>query len=84
MFRYLDLREDRHYLSDHPGLSPVTTSQGEELRKHIGATYYIECSSKTQQNVKAVFDAAIKVVIKPAVKQKEKKKKQKPRSGCLS
>jgi hypothetical protein len=49
MFRYLDLREDRHYLSDHPGLSPVTTSQGEELRKHIGATYYIECSSKTQQ-----------------------------------
>jgi Ras-related C3 botulinum toxin substrate 1 len=80
----MDLREDRHYLSDHPGLSPVTTSQGEELRKHIGATYYIECSSKTQQNVKAVFDAAIKVVIKPAVKQKEKKKKQKPRSGCLS
>jgi Ras-related C3 botulinum toxin substrate 1 len=45
----MDLREDRHYLSDHPGLSPVTTSQGEELRKHIGATYYIECSSKTQQ-----------------------------------
>ena len=73
---YLDLREDRHYLADHPGLSPVTTaqvwsqycrfhmipffiklyvwinitmSQGEELRKLIGATYYIECSSKTQQ-----------------------------------
>ncbi|RLM56211.1 rac-like GTP-binding protein 4 [Panicum miliaceum] len=34
--------------------------KGEELRKHIGATCYIECSSKTQQNVKAVFDAAIK------------------------
>ncbi|CAE6207463.1 unnamed protein product [Arabidopsis arenosa] len=43
-------------------------------QKRIGATYYIECSSKTQQNVKAVFDAAIKVVIKPAMKQKEKKK----------
>lgn len=24
-------------------------NQGEELRKQIGATYYIECSSKTQQ-----------------------------------
>jgi len=23
--------------------------QGEELRKLVGATYYIECSSKTQQ-----------------------------------
>ncbi|KAF4390929.1 hypothetical protein G4B88_030607 [Cannabis sativa] len=102
----LDLREDKHYLSDHPGLVPVTTAQGEELRKQIGAAYYIECSSKTQQklitemmefplkrttngsiqcmnfqNVKAVFDAAIRVVIKPPQKQKEKKKKQ--RRGCL-
>ncbi|GMN45834.1 hypothetical protein TIFTF001_015033 [Ficus carica] len=77
----LNLREDKHYLVDHPGLVPVTTAQGEELRKQIGAAYYIECSSKTQQNVKAVFDAAIKVVIKPPQKQKEKKKKQ--RRGCL-
>ncbi|KAF3792063.1 Rac-like GTP-binding protein 3 [Nymphaea thermarum] len=75
----LDLREDKQYLSDHPGLVPVTTMQGEELQKQIGATYYIECSSKTQQNVKAVFDAAIKVVIQPP-KQKEKSKK--PRHGC--
>ncbi|KAI3464057.1 hypothetical protein Pfo_020720 [Paulownia fortunei] len=76
----LDLREDKHYLADHPGLIPVTTAQGEELRKQIGAAYYIECSSKTQQNVKAVFDAAIKVVIKPPQQQREKKK---PRRGCL-
>lgn len=27
----------------------VQSNQGEELRKQIGATYYIECSSKTQQ-----------------------------------
>ncbi|KAF9626321.1 hypothetical protein IFM89_032170 [Coptis chinensis] len=76
----LDLREDKHYMADHPGLVPVTTAQGEELRKQIGASYYIECSSKTQQNVKAVFDAAIRVVIKPPQKQKEKKKK--PQRGC--
>jgi hypothetical protein len=72
-----DLREDKHYLMDHPGLVPVTTAQvylwcllnsndpvlasgnlfdlyictlqGEELRRQIGAMYYIECSSKTQQ-----------------------------------
>jgi Ras-related C3 botulinum toxin substrate 1 len=50
--------------------------QGEELRKTIGAASYIECSSKTQQNVKAVFDAAIKVVLQPP-KLKKKKKKQK-------
>jgi Ras-related C3 botulinum toxin substrate 1 len=37
--------------------------------------------------VKAVFDSAIKEVIKPLVKQKEKtkkKKKQKSNHGCLS
>lgn len=78
----LDLREDKYYLADHPGVVPVTTAQGEELRKQIGAAYYIECSSKTQQNVKAVFDAAIKVVIQPPTKRKDKKKK-KSRHGCL-
>ena len=26
-FRCLDLREDKFYLADHPGLVPVTTSQ---------------------------------------------------------
>ncbi|KAK9948378.1 hypothetical protein M0R45_003958 [Rubus argutus] len=48
---------------------------GEELRKLIGAPAYIECSSKTQQNVKGVFDAAIRVVLQPP---KQKKKKPHP------
>ncbi|XLS62638.1 hypothetical protein HN51_016866 [Arachis hypogaea] len=52
---------------------------GEELRKLIGALVYIECSSKTQQNVKAVFDAAIKVVLQPP---KQKKKKRKGQKTC--
>ncbi|XP_052726593.1 rac-like GTP-binding protein RAC2 isoform X1 [Vigna angularis] len=74
----LDLREDRQYLIDHPGATPITTvQQGEELKKAIGAAVYIECSSKTQQNVKAVFDAAIKVVLQPP---KPKKKRKKNRS----
>ncbi|MFS8024060.1 putative small GTP-binding protein [Helianthus anomalus] len=71
----LDLREDKQYLSDHPNVTPITTSQGEELKKSIGAAVYIECSSKTQQNVKAVFDAAIRVVLQPP-KLKKKRSKQ--------
>ncbi|KAK3020280.1 hypothetical protein RJ639_047720 [Escallonia herrerae] len=72
----LDLREDKQYLSDHPGATPITLAQGEELKKMIGAVAYIECSSKTQQNVKAVFDTAIKVALRPP---KMKKKSRKPR-----
>lgn len=71
----LDLRDDKQFFTNHPGAAPITTAQAEELRWQIGAVAYIECSSKTQQNVKAVFDAAIKVVLQPP-KQKKRKKKQ--------
>ncbi|KAJ8505357.1 hypothetical protein OPV22_006243 [Ensete ventricosum] len=57
----LDLRKDKGYLADHPGATTITPAQGEELRKQLGAATYIEYSSKTQQNVKAVFDTAIKI-----------------------
>ncbi|CAA6673509.1 unnamed protein product [Spirodela intermedia] len=77
----LDLREDEQFFIDHPGAVPISTAQGEELKRLIGAPAYIECSSKTQQNVKAVFDAAIKVVLQPP-KQKKKKKKSKSQKGC--
>ncbi|KAJ4794497.1 Rac-like GTP-binding protein 2 [Rhynchospora pubera] len=76
----LDLREDRAYLADHPNASVITTAQGEELRKQIGAVAYIECSSKTQQSIKAVFDTAIKVVLQPP-RRKEPIRKQPKSSG---
>lgn len=74
----LDLRDDIQYISDHPGATPITTTQGEELRKMIGAVAYIECSSKTQQHVKSVFDTAIKVALRPPKVLKKKPQKQKP------
>ncbi|KAF3328735.1 rac-like GTP-binding protein 2 [Carex littledalei] len=79
----LDLRDDRAYLADHPNASVITTAQGEELRKQIGAVAYIECSSKTQQSIKAVFDTAIKVVLQPP-RRKEPVRKQPKRSSSNS
>nr|XP_043631290.1 protein ALTERED PHOSPHATE STARVATION RESPONSE 1-like isoform X2 [Erigeron canadensis] len=75
----LDLRDDKQFFVDHPGATPITSAQGEELKKTIGAPEYIECSSKTQLNVKQVFDAAIKVVLQPP---KMKKKKGKAQKAC--
>ncbi|KAF3943987.1 hypothetical protein CMV_029506 [Castanea mollissima] len=75
-----DLRGDEQFFIDHTGAVPITTAQGEELRKLIGTPIYIECSSKTQQNVKSVFDAAIKVVLQPP--RQKKKKKRKGQRGC--
>ncbi|RID77963.1 hypothetical protein BRARA_A00829 [Brassica rapa] len=77
----LDLRDDKGYLADHTNV--ITSAQGEELRKQIGAAAYIECSSKTQQNVKGVFDTAIKVVLQPPRrKEVTGNKKKHRRSGC--
>ncbi|CAN1810548.1 Rac-like GTP-binding protein 7 [Linum perenne] len=59
----------------NPKPFPRLTAQGEELRKMVGAVAYIECSSKTQQNVKTVFDAAIKIALRPP-KPKKKPRKQ--------
>ncbi|XP_019458061.1 PREDICTED: rac-like GTP-binding protein ARAC7 [Lupinus angustifolius] len=77
----LDLRDDHRYFADHMGSNVITSAEGEELRKQIGAAAYIECSSKTQQNVKAVFDTAIKVVLQPP-RRKEMARKKRRRSGC--
>ncbi|MBA0867078.1 hypothetical protein Goshw_027004, partial [Gossypium schwendimanii] len=68
-----DLRDDEQFFIDHPGSTPISAAQGEELRKQIESPSYVECSSKTQQNVKAVFDSAIKVVLQPPKKMKKKK-----------
>ncbi|KAI3776858.1 hypothetical protein L1987_46648 [Smallanthus sonchifolius] len=73
----LDLRDDKQFFADHPGATPINNAQGEELRRTIGAPEYVECSSKTQENVKGVFDAAIKVVLAPPKSKKKKKAGQK-------
>uniref|UniRef100_K7N227 Rac-like GTP-binding protein ARAC7 n=1 Tax=Glycine max TaxID=3847 RepID=K7N227_SOYBN len=73
---------DRGYVADHMGSNVITSAEGEEMRKQIGAAAYIECSSKNQQNVKAVFDTAIKVVLEPPRRKQMAWKKSHRRSGC--
>ncbi|OUZ99990.1 Small GTPase superfamily [Macleaya cordata] len=77
----LDLRDSKGYLVDHMDSGAITSAQGEELRKQIGAAAYIECSSKTQQNIKAVFDTAIKVVLQPPRRKEMPKMKRRRSAG---
>jgi len=71
----LDLRDDPATLEKlrASGQSVVTTQKGEELAKKIKAVKYLECSAKTEANLKNVFDDAVKSVL-----YSKKKKKQ----GC--
>lgn len=56
-------------------LSPISTIQGESMRKEIGAVKYLECSALTQKGLKTVFDEAIRAHLCPKPKSKQR--------GCI-
>eukprot|EP00032_Breviata_anathema_P000145 JZ548279.1.p2 GENE.JZ548279.1~~JZ548279.1.p2 ORF type:complete len:198 (+),score=29.56 JZ548279.1:28-594(+) len=46
-----------------PDSKDITTAQGQDLAKKIGAKCYRECSAKSRQGLKDVFDEAVKAVL---------------------
>eukprot|EP00689_Sawyeria_marylandensis_P002724 EC824423.1.p1 GENE.EC824423.1~~EC824423.1.p1 ORF type:complete len:207 (+),score=89.90 EC824423.1:46-666(+) len=60
-----DLREDKEVINKlaEKNLKICTVEQGEELKKKISAVKYLECSAKTQQGVKVIFEEAIRCAL---------------------
>jgi Ras-related C3 botulinum toxin substrate 1 len=61
----VDLREEPSIVKklSERGMKPKSYLDGEELRKQVKAVKYVECSAKTQEGVKQVFDDCIRVVL---------------------
>jgi len=57
-------------------LAPVTTQQGQDMAKTIGAKRFFETSVVDQCNIKEVFDEVIRVVDNPQPNDIKKGKKK--------
>ncbi|KAJ4994274.1 GTP-binding protein RhoA (Ras family protein) [Stagonosporopsis vannaccii] len=68
-----DLRFDQKTIEELHKTSqkPVTPEQAEDVRKKIGAQKYLECSAKTNEGVREVFEHATRAAL---LTRKEKKK----------
>eukprot|EP00761_Pharyngomonas_kirbyi_P007681 gb/GECH01007691.1/.p1 GENE.gb/GECH01007691.1/~~gb/GECH01007691.1/.p1 ORF type:complete len:193 (+),score=50.63 gb/GECH01007691.1/:1-579(+) len=71
----LDLREDPEMLKrlQAKSLNPITKDMGHQLAKEINAVTYCECSARTQEGLKDVFDEAIKAHLFPKTSSGKKK-----------
>jgi len=71
----LDLRDDKEQVAKlkEENMHPVTTANGLQMQKEIGASKYLECSALTQKGLKNVFDEAIRAVLNPTTPTKKKK-----------
>ena len=56
------------------GLAPLTTEQGQQLAKAVGAAAFVECSALTQKGLKSVFDEAARAHLRPLASKKKAKK----------
>ena len=71
----LDLRDDEETVRrlKERKMSPISYAEGLKLQKEIGAAKYMECSALTQQGLKALFDEAVRIVMKPGGSKKKDK-----------
>jgi len=55
----------------------ISTQDGFDLSKEIGAFDFVECSAKTMNNLNVVFDKAMRLALNPITTKKKDK------SSCI-
>lgn len=70
----LDLRNDPHVIEElkKTNQHPVSTDQGIEMANRIGAYKYLECSARTKEGLREVFEHATRAALLSKKKKKTK------------
>ena len=73
-----DLRDDSKAIQRlaERNLQPISFEEGNKLAKEIKATKYLECSAKSLQGVRALFDETVRATFTPNTKQIKKNSKR--------
>ena len=73
----IDLKEDRATIDKlaDKNQKPISSEEGLEAAKQVGAEKYVECSSLTMEGIKDLFDQAIIQALKKQGEKGEKKVK---------
>jgi cell division control protein 42 len=63
----IELRDDSSVIEklSRQQMGPIVTEQGEAFAREIGAVKYLECSARTKEGLKKVFDEAIVAALEP-------------------
>ncbi|CAL8278767.1 unnamed protein product [Merluccius merluccius] len=74
-----DLRKDKERTRKLKAVdqTPITYTQGEEVRQQMNAELYLECSAKYQENVEQVFQETTKKALEACRKARRRKRKMK-------
>lgn len=69
----LDMRNDPNVVKkkESEGVKVVTREKGQAMADKLHARKYVECSARTQEGLKEVFDSAIRCAMQ--IKQEKKK-----------
>ncbi|KAL7060460.1 hypothetical protein AAHC03_09281 [Spirometra sp. Aus1] len=70
-----DLRNDEKTIRElaKEKLEPVKPEEGRSVAERVGACAYVECSAKTKEGVKEVFEQAAKVALESSRKRRRKR-----------
>ncbi|XP_041350422.1 rho-related GTP-binding protein RhoA-A-like [Gigantopelta aegis] len=71
-----DIRNDENVKAQlaRSQMKPVSYEEGRQMAERIGAAAYMECSAKTKEGVREVFETATRAALKSKKKPKWKKK----------